>query len=98
MSNNRKECTMRQVNAATELLDKRLGELRTQFLKQNEVDWEENRRWHEKNLSPRERRDRKLHRFLGAKKKKIEALIFKARMGFITPDQLSSEVEKFMGE
>ena len=89
-----KPMTQSQIKYADYELEKILRE-KTKLIFNNipEVSWEENDRWKEKHPTPIERRRRVVEKKISPFEKRIKSIMFSAKMGIITAEEMNKIVE-----
>ena len=92
---NRTECTMRQVKAAEDVIDRKIRHFKERWHEENPGDWDAEKLWKKKHPSPRDRLLRKLDAEIEKLRKQGDSLLFGARMGSVSPTVLEKSVEGF---
>lgn len=88
--------TMRQINAAREQLDRALSEARSAWRKANpRPSYEAEEEWERKHRSPIRLHEDAEKKAMRAIEDRREALLFDARMGKITADELYAKAKAF---
>jgi hypothetical protein len=90
------EPTMRQINAVREQLDRTLSDARRAWHKANpRPSYEAEQAWERKHRSPHRLYEDAENKAMKAMEDKREALLFDARMGKITADELYAKAKAF---
>ena len=90
------EATMRQINAVKEELDRKLRAAREDWRKKNpRPSWKTEEQWERTHRSPQRLHDDAEKKAMKAMEAKREALLFDARMGTITAEELYAQAKAF---
>ena len=87
---------MRQVNAAEQEITRQIQTAREKWRDENPRDWETEEAWKKAHPSPHDKAVAKLEAAESKLKEKRDQLLFDAKMGNITPEQLTKCVKSFL--